>query len=468
MGLAALAMLGLSFPALGGGAMTSHGPLNGFGYPTYYTDANGISVSQQTDFNNPLLITAPEVLLDRTTPLDVRSGNFYDESFYFLADSIMTPGGRAGRKALLVMAVEGMFVGPLGEVIEGDQGVMARLRVRVDLRNRPENVGIYTVFTPYENFIVQVTQADLVKNHARAAINFTFDSIFVMGPGERFTTPLDPNRANIGPTLLQWDTGAPVGYLGDPGVEHTVTGSPIGQNFFRVEGPNVGGPGIDFIQTDLFLVSGQIVPPDQLFVDANGNEITDSLDIASGFSRDCNANGIPDETEVFTKIDSVSPQTASFGAGFPQSVSLPVGTPPAISDVVVNITASGDFAAITEGATLDLNGVFVADVLFNTGHDCTTTIPDLAHVVINAVNYNTIVGAGAAVFTLTPSIDSNADYCGPGLSYANINVQFNGTSPLDLNQDGILDSCAGVPLMSPQPKPEIERQKRKGKGHGKS
>ena len=40
--------------------------------------------------------------------------------------------------------------------------------------------------------------------------------------------------------LLRWDPAEsvpPAGYLGDPGVEHTVTGSPKGTDFFKVEGP---------------------------------------------------------------------------------------------------------------------------------------------------------------------------------------------------------------------------------------
>ena len=37
--------------------------------------------------------------------------------------------------------------------------------------------------------------------------------------------------------FLKWTTGAPAGYLGDPNVEHAVTGSPYGTNFFRIEGP---------------------------------------------------------------------------------------------------------------------------------------------------------------------------------------------------------------------------------------
>ena len=64
----------------------------------------------------------------------------------------------------------------------------------------------------------------------------------------------------VGPFLV-WDGGAPAGYVGDPTVEHTVTGSPTGANLFRVEGPDVGGPGVNVIETDLFAVQGRVARP---------------------------------------------------------------------------------------------------------------------------------------------------------------------------------------------------------------
>ncbi len=467
LGLMTAAMLGLSVPALGGAGLTSHGPINQFGYPSYYTDANGVSIYQATDFNDPFLVTGPEQLQDRAAPLDVRTGNFYDETFYFWSEAIIFYDAPRRGRALVTMVTEGVFAGPAGAVIQGDQAVMGRMRVRVDIENDVANIGTYTIYTPYGNYVREVTLADLGKNHAKAAINFTIDSISMMGANERFTTPFDPNRSEIGPTYLRWDSGAPAGYLGDPNIPHTVTGSPIGQNFFRVEGPNIGGPGINFIHTDLIGVAGQIVPPDQVFVDLNGNEINDAQDIASGLSRDCNANGIPDSVDLVSSIEIASPQMITFGAGFPQSTTIPAGTPRANTPVSVGIVAVGDFASPLEGATLDLNGIFLADILFNTGHDCATGIPDVSEVIIDSVTYDTIVGLGDAVFTLTPSAAVNPDYCGTGTSYATINVQFKGVSPLDLNQDGIIDSCAAAPLLGPQPRPEIDRKKRKRNGHKK-
>lgn len=53
----------------------------------------------------------------------------------------------------------------------------------------------------------------------------------------------------------------PVGYLGNPQITQTVTSSPTGNNFFRIEGPagsNLGGAGVNFVETNLFSVSGKL------------------------------------------------------------------------------------------------------------------------------------------------------------------------------------------------------------------
>ena len=68
-------------------------------------------------------------------------------------------------------------------------------------------------------------------------------------------------KGKIG-VFLKWDPAvaplAPIGYLGDPNVPHRVVGSPTGNNIFRVAGPNIGGSGINTIQTNLFAVSGKL------------------------------------------------------------------------------------------------------------------------------------------------------------------------------------------------------------------
>ena len=63
----------------------------------------------------------------------------------------------------------------------------------------------------------------------------------------------------VGPWLT-WEANAPSGFVGDPRVDHVVTGSPLNTNYFLVEGPNAGGQGIDRAQTNLFRVQGKSAP----------------------------------------------------------------------------------------------------------------------------------------------------------------------------------------------------------------
>ena len=62
----------------------------------------------------------------------------------------------------------------------------------------------------------------------------------------------------------------PKGYVGDASTAHKVTGSPLGTNFVRVQGPDINpsstkdacptvdGLIADCVQTDLFVVAGKL------------------------------------------------------------------------------------------------------------------------------------------------------------------------------------------------------------------
>src|SRR4029077_6196949 len=95
-----------------------------------------------------------------------------------------------------------------------------------------------------------VAQAD-----GRGRLTDTQDSLFFAGQGSpiNFQGPL---ASPIGPWVV-WDAttpAPPAGFIGDPNVLHTVTGSPCGQNFFRIEGPGLPAGGLE---TNLFAVQGQ-------------------------------------------------------------------------------------------------------------------------------------------------------------------------------------------------------------------
>src|SRR5439155_21840626 len=65
-------------------------------------------------------------------------------------------------------------------------------------------------------------------------------------------------RAASVQTGTAWQTppAPPAGFIGDPAVLHTITGSPCGTNFFRVEGPGLPHGGVE---TNLWSVLGKKV-----------------------------------------------------------------------------------------------------------------------------------------------------------------------------------------------------------------
>jgi hypothetical protein len=286
-------LLGILLLAAGANAqgLAAVGPIHpSNGYPVYYQDFTGLTLEQCLDNQDPLcdVIPVPDPLSPVSFP-----DNFPDEFFYWTASATMPTNG--GGDALLVLALEGAFGGPTGGVVPGEQIVFTRIRIRVDNLIQGET---YTVTHPYgvDTFVADGSAAN--------GINFTFDDGCLGIPCD-FSQPLD---TRVGPYLV-WDpaeSAPPVGYVGDPAVEHTVIGSPFATNFFRIEGPSVGGPGVDVIQTNLFTVLGKIFTgavPSPLTVDR------------SSYSRQSNAPD-PDSGQIAVFATSVGTATLEVsGAG---------------------------------------------------------------------------------------------------------------------------------------------------------
>ncbi|MGB5472043.1 MAG: hypothetical protein WBQ78_01030 [Gammaproteobacteria bacterium] len=233
---------------------------------------NCISVPPFTPANTPGLTQAQYDL-----SAQIGSG---EEAFFASAEaSIDLPGGLA----LLVSAVEAAF---LPDFQDGNQFAFTRLRIRIDI---PED-GTYVVTHPWGQI-----SYDIVGAANNRDINDSFDIPFLadqvgyqgrLGPiltwdtfpddllldqyGPPFT--FDPPFGGSGPDGIPDYIGT-LNFLNPltGGPEHQVKGSPCGTNFFRIDGPNIGGPGINSVQTDLFTVTGKVfngaVLPTPLAVD---------------------------------------------------------------------------------------------------------------------------------------------------------------------------------------------------------
>src|SRR5436309_2107189 len=237
------------------------------GYPRWYLDKNGLQLGQCLDTTNPadpcvLGIVAgspaPNVLPNPAAALSFL-GNFPNEFFYWRTTAdISGIGGTAGNRARLVISTQGGLGGPNLAPADGAAaiGVFARHRLRVV----PGGLVPGATYT----FTGPLGTMSLVAD-ATGSINFTSDQGCVPTPG---AVPPPCNFAavlantNVGPWLV-WDPAvAPIatpGFIGDGLIAHSVINSPVAQNFFRVSGPNVGGPGVNVIETNQFVnVIGKI------------------------------------------------------------------------------------------------------------------------------------------------------------------------------------------------------------------
>lgn len=235
------------------------------GYPAWYQDATGIAL-EFCDPKNQAEVDGGWCLLlpgDVTLP-EVFPTNFFDEHFWFAGDASMTTAG--GAKALLVLALEGAFA---ADVAPGGQIAFSRIRVVLS----PVTVtGTYRIIHPYGEEIV---------NAVAGARIFVTDDVGIGCPAGQFDCALD---SRLGPFLLP--SAVPGGaelppvagpvpgklYIADPARSGAVTGSTLpdfidssgvarNHNIFRIEGPvgsNLGGPGIDFIETTDFTLVGRL------------------------------------------------------------------------------------------------------------------------------------------------------------------------------------------------------------------
>jgi hypothetical protein len=234
------------------------------GFPLWYQDEQGLRLALCLDTNGLCLAEIP----NPAAPPSVTDTNmnFPGEAFWWSAEAeINLPSGGRGR---LVLAKEAAFTTEDASV--GNQITFSRIRIRIDGLTPG---ATYTITHPYG------TATLVADGDGLAALTFDPDAgaIAAKGGGDEPEGEIDTTEdIGIGPsdyrealkgkfsTYLRWDPAfapaAPVGYIGNPNTDHRVIGSPFNTNFFRIAGPNVGGTGVNTIQTLLFSVQGKIMP----------------------------------------------------------------------------------------------------------------------------------------------------------------------------------------------------------------
>ena len=248
-------------------------------FPAWYQDNTGLTL----EFCDPLNQSEVDggwclLLPTDVTVTEVFPTNFFDEHFWYAADAGMTHAGTPGgaNRVLLVLAVEAAFV---ADVVPGGQISFSRIRVRMD--DVPVT-GTYRFIHPYGEELIDGVAGERIfftddvgftcpAGHFDCALQsrlgpFLLPSAVPGGAEMPALTALNPtpdtDPAHFGGTFTPTAyPGTGRSYIADPARIGPVTGSPTGNNRFRVEGPsgsNLGGPGIDFIETSDFTLVGRI------------------------------------------------------------------------------------------------------------------------------------------------------------------------------------------------------------------
>ena len=221
-------------------------------YPAWYRDRKGMVLDPC--FSNvpspvePLFSLCPVSVVNTTA----FSGNWGPEFFYSLANADLTIGSVVVQ---LITSLQGAYTTSQPKI--GDEVVFSRIRIRG--RQLPD--GMYRVTHPYGVEILYANTAN-----GKTGIDSTRDVGIVPG---MFDLALS---GDIGP-YVQWAdltgqpttitgtdpmTGAVEEYLGDPNVLHTISNSPNGTNYFRLEQSyDGGGSWVILGQTDFFIVAGK-------------------------------------------------------------------------------------------------------------------------------------------------------------------------------------------------------------------
>jgi K319-like protein len=373
------------------------------GFPVWYKDSNNLSVGLCLDDANPFCnITAADVP-DVTQPISFPD-NFPDETFYQLAQSTITlPGGGT---AVLNDNLEAAFNTPTPQA--NQQITFGRVRIRLTT----PSTGHYVITHPYGVDAFDVTDTT-TRN-----INFTED-IGIGAQGD-FKGALG-SRVN---PFLRWDTGLIKGpdgasYLGDAVTAHAITGSDLNTNFFRIDGPDIGGPGVNTIQTNLFTLQGRVATN----AGVSPTQVTYTRSTTSGGFVDAFATSQADQViQVSGAGISTTKLKADASGNYFGRVAFTGATPPTsvqvtnVSDrppTTVNVTLT-DQVLVTKAAYNSDTGTLVVNA---TSSD-TATPPTLTAQGFGALT------SGAATFAL------GADQLPPGVITVTSSKSGSGSAPV--------------------------------------
>jgi len=309
--------------------------------PAWFMDQNGLAIEIMEAIDG-FGISGP-----------IQGGNdfsaelgFSGEGFYWTADAI--PVNPAGSVSKTILALE---VAYLGGTVEGSESIFGRIRHRYDV----DVPGTYTIRHPFgtKTYVVDVIDPGAPE------INDSSDIGCAGVPGIAICDPILTLNSGIGP-FLTWDTfnlnpalsdpllvnaqNPTKRYIGNPNIPHAITGSPVGQNFIRIEGPATSFAGAGFIQENLFTVTGRIAVVDTI---APTIVSTAPASVPLGSNNVVLSANVTDDLRVIGVTADLGALSNTFTATLNKTQEVPATTSTA--------TGSGTFTIDTNANTLTYN-----------------------------------------------------------------------------------------------------------------
>jgi hypothetical protein len=200
------------------------------GRPIWYQDTVGLTLANCLDAN--LFCFGEGIPADPATA---------DETFYWMAEAFLP----APLNGILVLALE----------TNPPNAVFARIRIRADITIP----GDYTVQHPFGTITINVPAAGAsALNTTQDVGDFLFGDFSIALLNSPVGGIVNADGRSIGPFLTPAngttfvDPVSGFTYLTAAGVPTTVTGSPVGQNFFSISGPDGN------FTTDQFILVGKL------------------------------------------------------------------------------------------------------------------------------------------------------------------------------------------------------------------
>ncbi len=179
--------------------------------------------------------------------------------------------------------------------------------------------------------------------------------------------------------------------------------------------------------------------PDECEIDAGSTAAGGPFFCTAKCDPDCNNNGILDACEVLESLTYASGLLSPIGFGEPQAFTI--SAPPASqADVILTFAAYANLGGAADHVAVDVNGIAAGSVFGTNGSDCPETQPDVASLIVPMALFNSAVGGGDVVITMTPSAEVDPGECDLPTSIE-VQAQVFVSSSADLDQDGVPDEC---------------------------